>query len=86
MVTVFGSVIPSNNPPTAATLSGFALNASGQFQLSITGTAGSNYIIQATTNLAGSNWVSLKTNASPFTFTDPTTGLFPARFYRAMAQ
>jgi hypothetical protein len=87
MVTVLGSVIPPNNPPpAAAALSGFTLNPSGQFQLSITGTVSSNYVIQASTNLAGSNWVSLKTNASPFTFTDPATGLFPTRFYRAIAQ
>jgi len=43
-------------------------------------------VIQASTNLAGSNWVSLGTNASPFTFIDTNSTSFPLRFYRVLAQ
>jgi len=85
MVTVFGDALSASNPPPApATLSAPAATA-GQFQFLLTGSAGSNYIVQASTNLSISNWVSLRTNASPFTFTDTSAGNFLQRFYRAIA-
>jgi hypothetical protein len=85
MVTVIGTTIAASNPPpAAATLSAIGLNG-GQFQFTITGSAGSNYIVQASTNLSGSNWVSLRTNPSPFSFAETNSSLFPQRFYRAVA-
>jgi hypothetical protein len=85
MATVIGTTIPSSKPPPAApTLSAPALNG-GQFQFTVTGTAGSNYVVQASTNLGVANWVSLRTNASPFTFVETNSGSYPLRFYRAVA-
>ena len=54
------------------------------FQFAVNGTAGVNYVIQASTNLAVSNWVSLFTNAPPFLFVDPQTSNSLRRFYRAV--
>lgn len=55
-----------------------------QFQLTVNGTAGTNYIVQATTNLAASDWVSLSTNAAPFVFVETNANSFSQRFYRAL--
>jgi hypothetical protein len=52
-----------------------------QIQFTITGTAGNNYAIDASTNLSAANWVPILTNQSPFTFKDTNT--VPQRFYRA---
>ncbi len=65
----------------SATLGSFALSG-GDFQFSITGVPGYGYIIQASTNLT--SWTPIKTNNSPFTFTDPQTTNYPRRFYRAI--
>jgi endonuclease/exonuclease/phosphatase family metal-dependent hydrolase len=87
MVTVSGAPLSSSNPPAArATLGSPAYLLGTGIQFTVTGTAGSNYIVQASTNLASSNWVSLVTNASPFTFVDSTTSVQGRRFYRAMTQ
>lgn len=56
----------------------------GQFQFLLTGSAGSNYVVQAATSLSESNWVSLRTNAAPFTFTDTNANQFQQRFYRGL--
>jgi len=85
MVTVIGTTIPASNPPpAAATLSDPALSG-GQFQFAVTGSTGSNYVVQASTNLSASNWVSLRTNSSPFGFVETNSALYPRRFYRAIA-
>jgi hypothetical protein len=58
-----------------------------QFQLGFFGVAGSNYVLQATTNLL--NWVSLSTNAAPasmFNLLDPGATNFQRRFYRVIGQ
>jgi Immunoglobulin domain/Peptidase_C39 like family/WD40-like Beta Propeller Repeat len=66
----------------APTLCGMACpGRGGQFQFSVSGVPGWQYAILASTDLT--NWVSLKTNSSPFTFTDSGAGSFPSRFYRA---
>ena len=52
-----------------------------QIQFTITGTAGDNYAVDASTNLSATNWISIITNLSPFTFQDTNT--IPLRFYRA---
>jgi endonuclease/exonuclease/phosphatase family metal-dependent hydrolase len=85
MVTVIGTTISASNPPpAAATLSAPTLNG-GQFQFQVTGSAGSNYVVQVSTNLIGANWVSLRTNASPFSFVETNSGFHLQRFYRAVA-
>jgi len=47
----------------------------------------SNFVVQCSTNLAGSNWINLLslTNlpSSPYQFLDPAGGGESARFYRA---
>lgn len=74
-------------PASPATLGSPAYNANNQFQLTVTGSAGSNYVVQVATNLsAPTTWSSLFTNASPFTFVDSNAQNFPQRFYRAQAR
>jgi hypothetical protein len=50
-------------------------------RITLTGTAGDNYAIDASTNLSTANWVPILTNQSPFTFKDTNTA--PQLFYRA---
>jgi hypothetical protein len=74
-------------PAIAATLGSPSYTMNNQFQFTVSGTAGSNYVVQVATNLsAPTAWVSLLTNASPFTFVDCNAQNFPQRFYRAQAR
>jgi len=82
MVTITGTAMPASGPPAPAVL-GEASVAANQFRFTVSGSAGSNYIVQAATNLASPIWTSLATNAAPFTFTNSISA-FPARFYRAI--
>ena len=79
---VAGEVTQVTPPEISPTLSAPQL-AGNLFQFTLTGTAGSNYVVQATTDL-GSGWTSLVTNAAPFTFSEQNTNGFSKRFYRAM--
>ncbi len=81
MVTVSG--IPSTPALAAPPTLGQVGFTNQQFSFSLIGSVGSNYVIQAATNLNTSNWIALRTNASPFTYTESNS--FPARFYRAIA-
>jgi hypothetical protein len=86
-----GSVTSSNAlltviiPPTLALqlLAGYPL-------LDLNGMLSSNFVVQYSTNLAGTNWINLLplTNlpASPYLFLDPAGDGQPARFYRAFMQ
>ncbi|MBI3880593.1 MAG: sulfatase-like hydrolase/transferase, partial [Verrucomicrobia bacterium] len=75
------TVLPFSNPPGVATL-----NFSGnQLQLQITGDAGPDYTVQASSNLAG--WTNLFTTNSPtlpFFWLDPNAGSYTSRFYRVL--
>ena len=51
-------------------------------QISLTGTPGSQYILETSTNLL--HWTPIFTNAAPYTFNDPTANA--ARFYRAISR
>ncbi|HSU56973.1 MAG TPA: immunoglobulin domain-containing protein [Candidatus Dormibacteraeota bacterium] len=83
LMTVAG--VPLVQPaPSAPTLSVSGVQP-GQFQFTVTGSAGSNYIVQTCADLSASNWVSAKTNTSPFTFTDTNVNGFGQRFFRAIA-
>lgn len=68
--------------PAPAVLSGASIS-NGVFRLTVTGTPGINYTVQASTNLF--NWTSIYTNSSPFLFTDPYASSFPTRFYRTIS-
>lgn len=69
---------------TAATLGAVSFG-NNHLQFLLTGTAGWNYVVQASTNLAGGNWVPVVTNAAPFTFVQSNANTFPRRFYRAVS-
>jgi hypothetical protein len=56
-------------------------SADGHFSFTVLGSPGSSYVIEATSNL--SDWTSVATNTSPFTFVDNTAANFPQRYYRA---
>jgi hypothetical protein len=80
------SSAPPNLPSTpviSATLSS-ARYTTNHFEFLVTGTPGSNYVVQATTNLLLSPWLFLHTNASPFIFADTNASGYPLRFYRAV--
>jgi hypothetical protein len=53
----------------------------GHFSFTISGTAGSVYIVEASADLV--NWVPVQTNAAPFVFTETNSDL-PQQFYRAV--
>lgn len=54
-----------------------------KIQFTVTGSVGANYAVEASTNFSTTNWVSILTNQSPFTFKDTNT--IPQRFYRAQS-
>ena len=55
-----------------------------QFWFTVSGTVGSNYVVQTTTDINPTNWVSLVTNAAPFIFTETNTHGALHRFYRGL--
>jgi len=55
-----------------------------QFQFTLTGTAGTNYILEMSTNLSAGNWIPVRTNAAPFSFIESNADSFPQRFYRGL--
>jgi Immunoglobulin domain len=56
--------------------------AGGVSTLTLTGTQGENYILQASSNLV--HWTNLHTNALPMIYVDSAASQFPLRFYRAI--
>ena len=79
-VTQIASVTNAPALAPVISLAGFSAN---QFSFTLTGTAGTNYVVQANTNLLSTNWISLTTNAAPFTFIQSNASAFSQRFYRA---
>lgn len=71
---------PVPTPPLINSVS----ESNNQLHLTLLGTPGSNYVLQASTNLATTNWVTLQTNPAPFSFIDTNGELFPQRFFRAI--
>jgi hypothetical protein len=51
--------------------------------ITVNGWTGTNYVVQATTNLTTANWISLATNPAPFQFIQSNANTFNQRFYRA---
>jgi hypothetical protein len=70
-------------PPASAPILTNAFWSGTEFQFLLAGTIGSNYVVQSTTNLNAPVWISLRTNAAPFTYVETN---LPAiqRFYRGM--
>src|SRR6185437_15533469 len=58
--------------------------SAGNFQATLTGPAGQNYLVQRASSLSNPSWVNVATNALPFTFSDPFNG--SNAFYRAVSQ
>jgi hypothetical protein len=58
--------------------------------LNLDGMLSSSFVVQYSTNLAGTNWINLLslTNlpSSPYLFLDPAGDAQPVRFYRAFMQ
>ncbi|HEY4417408.1 MAG TPA: immunoglobulin domain-containing protein [Verrucomicrobiae bacterium] len=75
------AVVSATNAPAVIGAPAFA---GGQLQFSVGGTVGGNYIVQASTNLTGGNWISLLTNQAPFIFND-TNIVESQQFYRVVA-
>jgi hypothetical protein len=81
MVTITGT---PTNAAVAAILAAPTISGNA-FNFTVSGSAGANYVVQTSTNLASNNWIPVLTNVSPFNFTDTN---FPAlqKFYRAVSQ
>ena len=78
------ALTPLNGPPAAAPLLSLATVVSNQFQFTLTGTAGSNYVIEVATNLPASAWTPVQTGAAPILFVRPATN--DQQFYRGKVQ
>jgi fibronectin type 3 domain-containing protein len=72
--------LANSTPPAAATLTSLT-QTNGQFAFLLTGTTGSSYVVQSSSDL--NTWLNMATNTAPFTFIDPNSGNFNQRFYRA---
>ena len=84
-----GTVTPlviATNPPALPPVFTLLTFTNNQFQFTVTGTAGSNYVLQASTSLTAPNWISITTNAAPFMFVESNASLFNQRFYRALVK
>ncbi len=77
---ISGTVAPLARPPAAAPVLTLLSFGSNQIQFTLSGTASSNYVVEASTNLAGSFWTPVQTGAAPILFTEPATN--DQRFYR----
>jgi len=83
---VQGTVTQIVSPPASTPTFSLVSFTNNTFSFTLTGTAGSNYVVQATTNLSPAVWVSLTTNPAPFTFTQSNANSFSQRFYRGVVQ
>jgi uncharacterized repeat protein (TIGR03803 family) len=83
--TVFRVLLPPVVPPMLA-----LQFLAGCPQLNLAGMLNNNFVVQYSTNLAGTNWMNLlcvtNLSASPYQFQDPAGAGQPARFYRAFMQ
>jgi hypothetical protein len=71
-----------NQPPA---FSGIVNNSNLALTLNFSGVAGQSFSIQASTNLASTNWINLLTTNLPsanWSYTDTLATNFPARYYR----
>jgi hypothetical protein len=80
MVSISGTAIITGGPATIAP----PVVSAGQISFDVTGTPSVSYVVQTSTDLVGTNWLSVFTNASPFTFTDTNLSA-TQQFYRVIA-
>lgn len=76
----------TNAPITPVWFTNYGINTNKYFSATLSGAANSNYVFQASTNLA--NWISLTTNNSAngiISFTDTDAPNYNKRFYRAFS-
>ncbi len=81
---VQGTVTQIVNPPHVAPSFSSVAFTNNTFSFLLTGTAGADYVVQATTNLNPAMWVSLATNTAPFSFTETNINIYSQRFYRSL--
>ena len=86
----FGNyTIRKGYPPLVMTSSGsgFGFNG-GQFGFTLTGPSGQSVVVESSSDLL--NWLPLWTNTltfpAPLTFSDPQSGVYSNRFYRAFTK
>jgi hypothetical protein len=65
--------------PTTTTMTSVA-DFGGQFGFVVNGVPGTQYVVQASTNLT--DWIAIQTNTAPFAFADTNTAGFAQRFFR----
>jgi fibronectin type 3 domain-containing protein len=78
-------LVPPSSSPSSQTNTLTAASysaATGQFSFEVNGTDGSQYVVEASTNLI--DWEPLDTNTVPFVFIDPDAANFSQRFYQAL--
>ncbi|HVV70219.1 MAG TPA: hypothetical protein VHI52_01765, partial [Verrucomicrobiae bacterium] len=73
----------TNLPPALPQLSR-PVSTDGRFQFTVTGTAGSKYVVQASDDPAMLKWTSLATNLAPWVFTETNIAGQRQRFYRGL--
>ena len=81
---LFQGVLP---PPALLAADGALGLRTNGFGFNLAGVGGQNVVVESSTNLV--NWTALATNTlgnGPFYFSDPASGNFPQRFYRARLQ
>jgi hypothetical protein len=66
--TAFLGPVPASGAAPRLAVGG--LSDQGYFQIAVNGTVGETYVLQRASSLNGENWLSVSTNAAPFTFTD----------------
>ena len=79
--TVFVAKLATGESALVPVLSAVSQSGNGQIQFTVTGTLGSQYAVEVSTDLQ--QWNPVFTNSSPFLFADPVYPNLPLRFYRA---
>jgi len=73
---------PRSLKPIAPRFADAKWRTNGQFECTLNGGIGLNYLIQATSELI--HWSAIATNTSPFNFTDGAAANLPVRIYRGV--
>jgi len=79
--TVNPITVPTNPPAIAPLLTNTAVFGD-QFQFLLLGTASSNYVVEATTDVGSPDWAPVETNTSPFLYIETNVQTRPLRFFR----
>jgi hypothetical protein len=79
-----GVITAQSGPPAATPTLSLASVVSNQFQFTLTGTAGSNYVIESATHLPATAWTPVRTGAAPILFSQPATNA--QQYYRGKVQ